>query len=297
MVWKPSSALLLLAATLSAATLQRFEAVEPHMGTLVRITLYSRDETHARHAFQSAFAHIHQIDAIASDYNPQSELNRIPYHQPTTVSPHLYAILQTAQQVARASNGAFDVTAGPIVRLWREARRQHRLPDPQALHAARAACGYQSLLLHNGKVTLTKPGMQLDLGGIAKGYAAHSALQLLRRIGTPRAIVAISGDLAIGDPPPGQRAWRIRVEPNPGREQTLLLRNRCVSTSGDREQYLELDGVRYSHIIDPRTAQALRNHRGATVIGANGALVDAWAKVLCILDDHAAPRHGLRVIR
>ncbi|MBI4907382.1 MAG: FAD:protein FMN transferase [Acidobacteria bacterium] len=292
-MWKSSRAVFLLAAGLNAANLQRFEAVEPHMGTLVRITLYAGDEGQARRGFQTAFLRIHQLDEMCSDYNPASEINRLP----ARVSPDLFRILTLAQRLARETGGAFDVTAGPLIRVWRQARRHQRLPTPEALAEARAVSGYQLLSIRRGIATLTKPGMQLDLGGIAKGYAAQAALDVLRKNGVSRAIIAISGDLAIGDPPPGEQGWRVRVEPNPGHEQTLILRNRCVSTSGDREQYMQVDGVRYSHIIDPRTGQALRNHRGVTVIGRNGALVDAWAKALCILGDQAPPRNGIRVLR
>ncbi len=291
--WSSAAALVLLPAWAAASEWQRYEAVEPHMGTLVRITLYARGEDVARRAFQVAFGEIRRLDAICSDYRADSEINRLPYGEAVRVSEDLWNVLRVAQQVARASGGAFDVTAGAVTRVWREARRTGRLPDAEAIRAARAVSGYELLRLERGKVTLLRRGMRLDLGGIAKGYAAQAALRRLRREGIARALVAVSGDLAIGDAPPGERGWRVRVEPNAGSERTLVLRQRCVSTSGDREQFVVIGGVRYSHIVDPRSGEALRDQRGITVIGSNGAMVDAWAKVICVREGANIPRQLL----
>ena len=202
---------LLVPGSLAAADLQSFEAVEPHMGTLVRIQLYAADTTQANQAFRAAFDRIAQLDAALSDYQPESEVNRLcrsAAGRPVKVSADLFRVLASANQVAEWTGGAFDVTLGPVTLLWRQARRQHRLPDPDALREALLRSGYRKLHLDAAArtVTLDQEGMRLDLGGIAKGYAADEALAALAELGIHRALVAASGDLAIGDPPPDRKA-------------------------------------------------------------------------------------------
>src|SRR5579859_1124860 len=197
---------------LFVTTLPPFEAVEPHMGTLFRIKLYAADERQAKAAFRAAFDRARDLDAILSDYKPDSELNRIS-QTPERVSDDLFRVLAASQKLAEETGGAFDLTLGPVIRLWREARKNNRLPDAEALREAGARCGYRKLHLDaaNRTAALEQPGMQLDVGGIAKGYAADEALAVLKRLGIRSALVAASGDLAFSDPPPGQRGWRIGV--------------------------------------------------------------------------------------
>jgi thiamine biosynthesis lipoprotein len=276
-------ALLLLALTASAASLQRFEAVEPHMGTLVRIELYAPSQAAAAEAFHAAFARIAELDDILSDYKPESELNRL-CASPGPVSPDLFTVLQSAQKLAEDTNGAFDVTVGPVTHLWREARKHHRLPDPDALRDAGSRTGYRKLHLDaERRAAALEPGMQLDLGGIAKGYAADEALAAITRLGIRSALVAMSGDLAFSDAPPGRRAWRIEAA---GR--VLELTNAAVSTSGDDEQHLDLDGRRYSHIVDPATGEPLADSFPVTVIARRGIDADALATALSVLGPERA---------
>ena len=285
MAWSASSALLLLALT-------RFEAAEPHMGTLLRITLYARDAAAADAAFRAAFDRVKQLDEILSDYNPQSELMRVcaaAHTQPVRVSGELFVVLTASQHLAEETGGAFDVTLGPVIRLWRDARKQKRLPDPAALAEARGRSGFRNLVLDAGArtVSLKIPGMLLDLGGIAKGYAADEALRVLRDHGIRSALVAASGDLAIGDPPPGKTGWRVGIDsPNPPESRftrVLELRNAAVSTSGDTEQFLEIGGVRYSHIIDPATGMGLTARIAVTVVAEKGIDADSLATAVSVL--------------
>ena len=183
--------------------LQRFEFKQPHMGTLFTITLYARGELAARVGADTAFAKIAALDRMMTDYDPESELmqlSRKPVGEPVYVSDELFDILQQSQRVAELSDGAFDVTIGPGVRQWRRARRTETLPSPEALVRVREAVGWRKLKLDRRQqtVTLTVPDMQLDLGGIAKGYAADQALAVLRSQGLSRALVAASGDIAVG---------------------------------------------------------------------------------------------------
>ena len=275
-----SSNLALLLVTVALAAdlpLERYESAEPAMGTLARITLYAPNPESAREAFKAAFARIHELDEALSDYKPESELNRLcrqPPGKPVPLSADLFLVLDHAQRLAEQTGGAFDVTLGPLIRLWRQARKDRRFPDDGEIVAAQRRTGYRHLTLdaRARTATLAIAGMQLDLGGIAKGYAADSALQVLRGLGVTRALVALSGDLALGDPPPGQQGWRIGIG---AASNVRVLRNVCVSTSGDSEQFVEIGGVRYSHILDPATGIGLRHRSMVTVIAPDGLTADS----------------------
>lgn len=274
------------------AQLRRFEFKQPHMGTLFTITLYAPGEAQAREASDAASAKITALEQVMTDYDPESELMQLcrrPVGEPTRVSTELFDVLEKSQRVAELSDGAFDVTVGPVVRLWRRTRRTGTLPPAEVLAQARAAVGWRKLKLdaRNKTVTLTAPNMQLDLGGIAKGYAADQALDVLKQHGLARALVAASGDIAVGDPPPGQRGWRVGVGALDSGDvklaRMLLLRNAAVSTSGDTEQYVEIDGRRYSHIVDPRTGVGLTERMQVSIIGRRAADTDAFATAASVL--------------
>lgn len=253
------------------------------MGTVFRITLYA-DEPQA--ALRAAFDRVAELDNELSDYKPDSELMRlcrVAYRHPVRVSDDLYRILKTALQLSADSGGAFDITLGPVIRLW----RLKRVPEPGALAAARNLVGYRNVILRDHEVELKLPGMQLDLGAIAKGFAAEEALQTLRARGISIALVAASGDLAIGDPPPGKEGWTVALEPL-NQRQVLQLRNTCVGTSGDDEQFTEHGGVRYSHIVDPLTGMGLTRRIGVSIVAPNGMLADALGTAVSVV----AARHG-----
>ena len=287
---------LLLPGCLGAADLSLFEAVEPHMGTLVRIQLHAADTGQANQAFRAAFDHIAQLDAALSDYRPESEVNRLcrsAAGRPVKVSADLFRVLDSAQQIAGETDGAFDVTLGPVTLLWREARQQHRLPAPDALREALQRSGYRKLHLDAAArtVTLDQEGMRLDLGGIAKGYAADEALAALAGLGIRRALVAASGDLAIGDPPPRRKGWTVGID-SPAPPAVLSLCDAAVSTSGDASQNLETAGVRYSHIVDPSTGTGLTRPIAVTVVARRGIDADSWSTALSVL----GPERGIALI-
>src|SRR6478609_3582872 len=198
------------------ATWERFQFQQPHMGTLFTITLYATNEVSARGAADAAFAKIAALNQMMTDYDPESELMRLcrqPVGQPVPVSTELFEILAESRRVAELSAGAFDPTIGPVVRLWRRARRTEALPSPEQLAHAQESVGWRRLLLNaqNQTITLLATNMQLDLGGIAKGYAADAALKVMRERGIRCALVAASGDIAVGDAPPGQDGWRVSI--------------------------------------------------------------------------------------
>jgi thiamine biosynthesis lipoprotein len=274
-----------------SASLERFEFEQPHMGTTARVVLYAPDALQARTLAGRAFARIGELDARLSDYRADSELLalcRAAGGPPVTVSDDLYTVLAAAQRISQQTEGAFDVSVGPVSRLWRRARVTGEPPSAAAIDDARALVRYQHIeLLPDRRVRLAKAGMLLDLGGVAKGYAADQALSALRAAGVPRALVAMGGDIAAGDAPPGKDGWTIAVTPLGPRVRTavppLTLRDAALSTSGDAEQYFEHKGTRYSHILTPPTGQALQGRRGVTVIAREGITADALATAVAVL--------------
>lgn len=252
------------------------------MGTLARVVAHGATDA----AVMAAFARLRELEDKLSDYRPDSEVNRLVRAEgPFPLSTDLLAVLAMAQRIARESGGAFDVTIGPVTHAWRAARAARAAEAPDTGRAF-ARCGYRLLMVdeRRGLARCLAAGMQLDLGGIAKGYAAGEALRVLRTHGARRAMVAIAGDIAVGDAPPGRRAWRIGLAGG----EALELTNACVSTAGDSEQYLvTADGRRFSHIIDPRSGKPLETVRVVTVVAATGAEADAISTALRVLEPEA----------
>jgi FAD:protein FMN transferase len=280
---------------------RRFEAVETHMGSPFKVIFYTSDDADASRAFRAAFARIAALDSALSDYNPESELMRLcdkAGGPPVKVSDDLFDILARSKTIAERSKGAFDPTIAPVVRLWRRARRDRKLPDPVLIKDALARVGSSKITLDPvAKTVRLEPGVKLDLGGIAKGYAAFEAVKTLRGLGITRSLVSGAGDIAAGDPPPGETGWTVGIAPldDPGKnppERFLSLANACASTSGDAERYVEIDGVRYSHIVDPKTGMGLRGHSSVTVVAPDGATADALDTAVSVL----GPEQGLKFV-
>jgi thiamine biosynthesis lipoprotein len=244
------------------------------MGTLVRITIYSKDAS----AMRAAFSRIAELDQKLSDYKPDSELNRLcrTHDQAVHVSEDLFRVLEASEKLSALTDGAFDVTIGPVTHLWRLGKS----PDS----ATMARVGWRNLRLDKKRrtVELRLAGMQLDLGAIAKGYAADEALKTLRKLGVKRALIAVSGDIVAGDAPLGTKGWRVGLEPAGGE---VPLRNAAVSTSGDTEQFREIGGVRYSHIIDPKTGLGLRSAIAVTVVARRGLDADPIATAVSVMGE------------
>ena len=268
----------------------RFEFSDLQMGTQFKIILYC-DSSRAAILASSAFKRIAEIDAITSDYRETSELMslcRAPAGSKIRISEDLFRVLERSQEMAERSGGAFDVTIGPVVRLWRHARRVGELPDRDRLARAMKLVGYQKLYLDRKSRTasLERTGMLIDLGGIAKGYAVDQAMAILKKNGVTQALIAAGGDILVSGAPPGTRGWVIEVislEPANGPKRELCLRDRAVSTSGDAQQHVEIDGVRYSHIVDPKTGLGLTGRSTVTVVAADCTTSDALATAAAVL--------------
>jgi thiamine biosynthesis lipoprotein len=281
--------------------LARHEFHRVEMAVPIRIVLYTADAAAAERAATAAFDRMRQLNAVCSDYDETSELRRLCATagggRPVRVSDELWQVFTTAQDIAAKSEGAFDITCGPLVQLWRRARRQKELPSADRLQVARQLVDYRAVQLVPAKqaVELLKPNMRLDLGGIAKGYVVHDALRVLRAHGVTAALVEAGGDLGLGDPPPGRPGWRIGIGstgPQQPPRMYLCLARTAVATSGDMWQFVTIGGQRYSHIVDPRTGVGLTDHSSVTAVAEDGATADALSTAVSVL----GPEKGLTLV-
>ena len=271
------------------------------MGVPFRIVLYARSEAEANAAAEAAFARVAQLNGILSDYDPESELSLLSQTSGSgrkiKLSEDLWHVLDRAQKLSEKSGGAFDITVGPYVNLWRKARREKKMPDPVRLAEAGNAVGYKNLGLYarTHSAELLVPNMRLDLGSIAKGFAVDEGLRILRDHGIKSALVAGAGDLTVSEPPPGKRGWRIEIAPldapdAPARK-FVLLKNAGLGTSGDLFQRLEIDGKRYSHIVDPHTGLGLTDHSLVNAIARDCTTANTLATTASVL----GPEKGLKL--
>jgi thiamine biosynthesis lipoprotein len=286
-------------ATTESQKLSRFEFEKPQMGVPFRIVMYASSKEAATEAAEAAFARVSKLNDIMSDYDYDSELSRLGRASGTggkvKVSQELWTILVRAQEFSKGSQGAFDVTVGPYIQLWRKARRERQLPSPDSIAKARARIGYTNVVLKKGSVELKAPDMRLDLGAIGKGFAADEALRVLKARGINRAFAAASGDMALGEAPPGEKGWKIQLlEAKDDRGQAFLILKNCgVATSGDLFQFVEIDGKRYSHIVDPRTGVGLTDRSLVTVVAKDATTADALSTTISVMP----PGEGLKFAR
>lgn len=295
----------LLLNSLSAQDLERHSFGSNHMGTRFNIVLYAENDSVADIASKEAFARIEELNQIMSDYLEESELNRLSRAsgsgEAVKVSKDLFTVLQESVRMAEMTDGLFDITIGPMSKFWRVVRMspEPQLPSDEELAEFDEKVSYEHIKLdeETRTVELLKPGMQLDLGGIAKGYAAEEALVVLRKHGIEKALIDAGGDVTLGDSPPGRDTWDVAVPKNQtkGEENgfiTIRVANRTVTTSGDLFQFVVIDGQRYSHILNPKTGLGATRQIQATVISPEGMQADALASVLTLME----PEEGIKLI-
>ena len=267
----------------------RHEYTEVHMGMPVRLVLFAPSDSAAQTAARAAFRQIAALDDDLTDYRPGSELEKIESRPGdwVKVKPTTFEVLARALAIAHLTGGAFDATIGPLTHVWRSARKNQRAPEQSQLDSARALVSHKWLQVDSGRMAarLTRPGMRLDLGGIAKGYILQQALATLERHGVTQVMLEAGGDIMVGAPPPGQTGWRVDV---PGADSIFQSRAReltraALATSGPAFQYVEIDGRRYSHVIDPHTGTGLTTSLTAHVIASDAATADALATAFSIL--------------
>ena len=273
------------------------------MGSPVHIVLYTMDAQTAKNAAAKAFARVAGLDQTFSDYNPESELMKLVDHfartgaAPGAVSADLYDILKKSLAISEATGGVFDIPAAPVIRQWRRARREHKLPSPDNLREALSRVGFRRVKLQdNGRKVELEPGTKLDLGGIAKGYAAQAALVELRKLNIDSALVSIAGAgrvLKMDPATVGRKVARPGVNPSTDEPLAVLdLADATVSTSGDAERFVEIDGQRYSHIVDVKTGLGLKRRATVTVVARDGASSDSYATALYALGADGADLLG-----
>ena len=272
------------------ALYHEYSYTQIHMAMPVRLTVYSTDETIAKDACRAAFRRIKELVKVFSDYDPESEIsrlvaaNKINSAQPHPVSQELLRVLLFAKQVHAKSQGAFDPTAGPCIKLWRNARKSGILPPNESIEEAWQRVGFEQILINEDESTVTWPvAVSLDFGAIAKGFIGDEAISTLNQHGLNSACYEAGGDFVIGDAPPGSGGWEIDI-PFQGPQ---LISNGAVSVSGDTVQFVVLNGKRYSHVIDPRTGMAVTNRRMTVVRASSGMCSDALATTGGILAPEA----------
>lgn len=261
------------------------------MGTQFNVIFYAPDSLTAQRANTAVSARMDSLNQIMSDYMDGSEINRLSATagsgQWVPVSAELFAVLQKAQTIARLSNGRFDPTVGPLSLLWRRAVRRKEFPTNKERHRARRAVGYKLMQLDSAtrSVRLRRAGMRLDVGGIGQGFAVDEALTVFHRFGIRSSLVDIGGDILADEAPPGKPGWRVDIGSGKAGDAdttTILLKNAAITTSGDTYRFLEHNGRRYSHIMDPRSGLGLRHFVRATVWAPDGYRADALTKVFSV---------------
>ena len=273
----------------NAQSLKRYQFEEPKMGSPFQIILYSKDSVSAQQIATKAYRLIDSLNLIFSDYEPESELNQLSKTAGkdsfVRVSPLLFNLLQESRKAWQLSEGKFDITVGVLSKIWREARKTGQFPNDSLIQRAKVKAGMQSIVMDtmHHSVNLTLKGVQLDMGGIAKGYIAQFVLDFINENGFPIALTNAGGDISFGDAPPGKDGWSVAVS-IPVRDQVLpanlVLKNKSIATSGNMYQFIEHEGEKYSHEIDPQTGYGIQNQRSVTVISPDGALSD-WVATAC----------------
>jgi len=278
-------ALLLAAAPARAEWFFREEAI---MGTRVAVELWSEDAALATRAMEAVIAEMRRTDALMSTYRPESQLSAVNAHafeRPVTVDPEIIEVVARSFDFSRMSGGAFDVTYASVGYLYDY--RAHQRPSGEQVAAALPTIDYRQVQVDRERNTIRflRPGMRIDLGGIAKGYAVDRSIEMLRELGIEHAMVNAGGDTRLLGDRRG-KPWIVGVRDprNEGRMVTRLpLENEAISTSGDYERYFEEDGVRYHHILVPGTGDVARAVRSATIIGPDATLTDGLSTTVFVL--------------
>ncbi|GJL66170.1 MAG: thiamine biosynthesis lipoprotein ApbE [Nitrospirales bacterium] len=270
------------------------------MGTLVFVTGVAPDQTTAQQAVDAGLKEIRRLEELLSTWIPHSELSRVNAaagQQSVKVSIETMNLLEDSLEMDRLTGGSFNIAIGPAVDLWNVSEKG-RVPAPQELEAVQSLLDLSQLQLNRqaGTVSLGRPGMQVDVGGIGKGFAADLAAEVMQSVGATAGVVAISGDIKTFGRMPDGRQFLFGIQ-HPRKEQgqvlaTIELENEAVSTAGDYQRYFEEDGVRYHHILDPKTLQPARSTQSVTVIASQGVMADGLDTGIFVM----GPQKGMALI-
>jgi FAD:protein FMN transferase len=280
----------------SAVTAKRAQVL---MGTMVEITAVAPNETLAQAALTAGFHEIRRIEALISTWIETSELsrvNRAAGMEPIGVSDETFYLLAKALEIADYTEGGFNIAIGPAVRLW-NIPEAPRIPSGMELEIAAQYVDYRRIHLDasSRSVFLEKPGMRIDVGGIGKGFAAEKAAAVMRRVGASGGLVAVSGDFRVFGKRADGTAWPIGIQ-HPRQDGSVLAMldstDEAISTSGDYERFFIKDGVRYHHILDPRTLQPARLCQSVTIVAPDATVADALATGVFVM----GPVNGLALV-
>ena len=264
-------------------TLCQFE--HPQMGTLWKLSIYADDSIKAQSIAKEAFLLLDNLNTIFSDYDQHSKLNQLCAQagsgQWVNIDTALWEVPQYAKLLHQQSRGAFDISVGPLTKIWRRAFRRQVFPSTEKLMLAQQLVKNQWIKVKHDRplAQLKKKGMQLDLGGIAKGYTLDRIGALLEAKGLYHYLIDGGGDLLLGLAPPKRKGWAIAFPDGSGK----ILERCAVATAGAKYHYIEYKGQKYSHLIDPRTGFGITEEKTISVIAPNGMIADAWASALSIL--------------
>ena len=268
--------------------------MKPMMATLVTITVRGCDADFLEARVREAFAEMERLAGILSEWDPHSAVSRVNDSAgiaPVEIPGELEEVLLAAQDASRRTSGAFDATWAALAPLWKFDGTPPRLPAAEAVERQRALVGHRHLILAAHRAYLDRSGMRIGLGGIAKGYIAQAAADLLVKRGVGDVLVAASGDIAARGRN-GDRPWTVAVrDPEGGVLATVDLHDESISTAGDYERSFVIDGCRYHHILDPRTGYPARGARSVTVVAPRGVLADGLDTGLLIM----GARRGAKV--
>ncbi len=288
---------MVIAVLLSVVIIQKYrlkplKQTEMIMGTLVEITVIPGNEKAIREAFEA----LKKVDALMSTYKEDSEISILNREGKAQVSEETLEVIEDAINFSNLTDGAFDITCRPLINLWKRAKKEEKVPTEEEIEEAISLVDYQRIILEANQIRLEKKGMQIDLGGIAKGYAVDKAIEALKKNSIKRALVNAGGDLyALGTDRQGEK-WQIGVQ-DPREEDKIIdiikVKDKAVATSGDYRRYFTLEGKRFSHIVNPKTGLTVQDvPMSVTIIGPDATTTDALSTGVFVL----GPEEGMKLI-
>lgn len=285
----------------------RVDGVTAAMGTTYTIEMYGTDRISMNSAMNQAFEEVHRLDNLLSNYIPDSEVSRVNQdaaNGPVKISRELFRLLERCTDDSRRSDGTFDITVGPLMQVWGFYRDSGHLASRAAVQKAMQSVGWQNIVLDpiNLSIRFTKPGVNLDLGGVGKGYAVDRMVRVLRQRGVRSSLVSAgsSSIYGIGVPPNRPQGWRIQIRDPRNEKGTVgqvYLKNTSISTSGGYEKFFWADGRMYSHIMDPRTGFPSRGVLSVSVVAPATIDSEIWAKPYYILGRSWTLQHKQKQFR
>ena len=288
-------------------SLLRLEKSGDAMGSTYTVDLYGTDRVQMEAAADAAFDEVRRLDDMLSNYKRDSELsqvNRSAAQAPMKISPELFDLLERCVEYSRQSEGAFDITVGPLMRVWGFYKGSGHLPHRAEVQAAMTKVGYRHIHLDRAAQTIwfDRPGVELDPGGIGKGYAVDRMVYVLKQKGISIALVSASGSsiYGLGAPPNEPRGWQVSIrDPRNARKtvETVYLKDESMSTSGSYEKFFRAEGRVWSHIMDPRTGFPAPGMLSVSVVAPRTLDSEAWTKPYFINGRAWAARHQIQGLR